>query len=67
MIAISNSRFDLPDKGRVENNRLRGARHLTTNGAGGSMTAVDCDATNLDTGQRERFQFSGIVTMPAPK
>ena len=67
VIAINNSRFDLPNKERLENNRLRGACHLTTNGAGGAIRAVDCDAVNLDTGQHERFQLSRIITMPAPK
>jgi hypothetical protein len=67
VIAINNSRFDLPNKERMENNRLRGDCHLTMNGAGGSITAIDCDATNLDTGQREHFQLSRIVVMPPPK
>jgi hypothetical protein len=67
VIAINNSRFDLPNKEQLENNRLRGACHLTMNGMGGAITAVDCDATNPDTGQREHFQLSRIVTGPPPK
>jgi hypothetical protein len=67
VIAINNSRFDLPNKERMENNRLRGACHLTTNGGGGAIVAIDCDATNLDTGQREHFQLSRVVVTPSPK
>jgi hypothetical protein len=67
VIAINNSRIDLPNKEQFENSRLRGNCHLTTNGAGGAITAIDCDATNLDTKQRERFQLSDIAIMPPPK
>jgi len=67
VIAINDSRVDLPDKEQFENNRLRGNCHLTTNGAGGPITAIDCDATNMDTKQREHFQLSGITITPTPK
>jgi hypothetical protein len=67
VIAINDSRVDLSDKEQFENSRLRGNCHLTTNGAGGAITAVDCDATNLDTKQREHFQLSAIAILPPPK
>ena len=67
VIAINKSRFDLPNKERMENNRVRGACHLTTNGAGGAIIAIDCDAANLDTGQHEHFQLSRITVMPPPR
>ncbi len=67
VIAINFSRVDLPDKEQFENNRLRGSCHLTTNNAGGPITAIDCDATNLGTKEREHFQLSAITVMPTPK
>jgi hypothetical protein len=67
VIAINDSRVDLPDKEQFENNRLRGNCHLTTNSAGGPITAIDCDATNLDTKQREHFQLSAVTILPTPK
>jgi hypothetical protein len=67
VIAINDSRVDLPDKEQFENNRLRGNCHLTTNGAGGSITAIDCDATNMDTREREHFHLSGVTITPMPK
>jgi hypothetical protein len=67
VIAINDSRVDLPDKEQFENDRLRGSCRLTTNGAGGPITAIDCDATNLDTQQRERFQLSAVTILPPPK
>ena len=67
VIAIDDSRIDLPDKEQFENNRLRGDCHLTTNGAGGPITAIVCDATNLDTGEREHFQLSGVTITPVPR
>jgi hypothetical protein len=67
VIAINDSRVDLPDKEQFENDRLRGTCRLTTNGAGGPIAAIDCDATNLDTQQRERFQLSAVTILPPPK
>lgn len=67
VIAINDSRIDLPDKEQFENSRLRGNCHLTTSKAGGPITAIDCDATNLDTQQREHFQLSAIAILPPPK
>jgi hypothetical protein len=67
VIAIDDSRIDLPDKEQFENNRLSGACHLTTSGAGGAITAIDCDATNLDTHEREHFTLSGVTIAPTPK
>ena len=67
VIAINNSRIDLPDKEQFENNRLRGSCHLTTTSAGGLIAAIDCDATNLDTKQREHFQLSAVTILPTPK
>jgi hypothetical protein len=67
VIAIDDSRIDLPNNERFENNRLRGNCRLTTRGAGGPIAAIDCDATNLDTKQRERFQLSAVTILPPPK
>ena len=67
VIAINDSRVDLPNKQQFENDRLRGSCHLTTNDAGGPITAIDCDATNLDTKQREHFQLSAITILPPSK
>ena len=67
VIAINDSRVDLPNKQQFENDRLRGSCHLTTNDAGGPITAIDCDATNLDTKQRGHFQLSAITILPPPK
>jgi hypothetical protein len=66
VIVINKSRFDLPNKERMENNRLRGECRLTMNLAGGPITAIDCDATNPDTGQREHFVLSDIVVLQPP-
>ena len=67
VIAINDSRIDLPNNERFENDRLRGTCRLTTHGAGGPITAIDCDATNLDTKQREHFQLSAVTILPTPK
>ena len=67
VIAINDSRVDLPDNERFENDRLRGTCHLMTRSAGGPIAAIDCDATNLDTKQRQRFQLSAVTILPAPK
>ena len=67
VIAINDSRVDLPNKEQFENDRLRGTCHLTTNSAGGPIAAIDCNATNLDTKQREHFRLSAVTILPPPK
>ena len=67
VIVINDSRVDLPNKEQFENNRLRGSCRLTTRNAGGPIAAIDCDAANLDTNERDRFQLSAISILPTPK
>ena len=67
VIAVDASRFDLANGQRLENDRIRGACHLTTSAAGGPIAAVDCDATNLDTHGRQRLRLTNVKILPAPK